>query len=485
MEKYIKNIIVLLKMRKKDFFVVFLGLLLLIILCTGGMAKDLPAIIIESEPINRVAPLELKIPADFKFKIRNNNVFEDNIELFTLLDIDFYPKGPWHFEGLSEKEFILNVDPKDNKVGLREISYFVKSSRLGNIEKKILIEVKPMSEILSINMPEDFTKDFTRLPVRIKNNEKTYFGDVKLKIVSEFLEKEEEIFIDREGGAEISLDLDQKTLKGLELKPYSFEFIFTFKTGEEWRQTLTSELKETVDLEINEIRTNNIWGQKINLEKTNNADFNQMIVTRHNMFGLTKLLTSFSKKPTYTKLEGLTNVAVWEETLEPSQKFELEIKNYYLILIYILIIIIAAILIPYIITKKRILIKKKVKKIKARGSDFVIRVTLRIKNKGKEAKNLTVVDFLPHLAKLHEDFQGMKPSKITHNSITWKIPKLGKKEEIFLSYIIYSKVEVMGKFIIPKASLSFKDKNKKTVIEKSNESFIYSEVPEIKKEQKQ
>ena len=61
------------------------------------------------------------------------------------------------------------------------------------------------------------------------------------------------------------------------------------------------------------------------------------------------------------------------------------------------------------------------------------------------------------MTQLYEKF-GIRPDHIDHATrrLLWRIPKLNAGEERIYSYVIYSKVRVIGRFELPAAMASFK-----------------------------
>ncbi|MCA9485915.1 MAG: hypothetical protein KC506_03665, partial [Nanoarchaeota archaeon] len=64
---------------------------------------------------------------------------------------------------------------------------------------------------------------------------------------------------------------------------------------------------------------------------------------------------------------------------------------------------------------------------------------------------------LPGMTKLFEKF-GKKPDKIdhAHRRLTWDLGDLDKGEVRIFSYIIYSKINIVGRLEIPAAHATFK-----------------------------
>ena len=92
----------------------------------------------------------------------------------------------------------------------------------------------------------------------------------------------------------------------------------------------------------------------------------------------------------------------------------------------------------------------------------------------KYLERIKIVDKIPHLVKLYERFGAIEPDKIDTNNrrIEWNIESLNKQEERIFTYIIYSKIGVVGRFELPEAKAVY-EKEGKVKHATSNRSFYY------------
>ena len=120
-------------------------------------------------------------------------------------------------------------------------------------------------------------------------------------------------------------------------------------------------------------------------------------------------------------------------------------------------------------------LRKKVTFVKTKGGQFALKVTVRVKAK-KFIERINIIDKLPPLVKLYERFGAVAPDKIdlTHKRLEWDIESLNKGEERIFSYIIYSKIGVVGRFELPNARIVYEKEGKVKKAE-SNRSFFINE----------
>ena len=143
------------------------------------------------------------------------------------------------------------------------------------------------------------------------------------------------------------------------------------------------------------------------------------------------------------------------------------------------IIIIILLITGLIIIIKRsietdLLLRKHVSFIKTKGGEFALKVRVHVKAK-KHADNIQIIDRLPGMTKLFERF-GSKPDKIdlATGRLFFNIPHLNAGEERVFSYIIFSKVAVVGRFELP-AAMAIYEKDGKTLEVNSNRAFFVSD----------
>ena len=86
--------------------------------------------------------------------------------------------------------------------------------------------------------------------------------------------------------------------------------------------------------------------------------------------------------------------------------------------------------------------------------------------------NIQIIDKLPEMTKLYEKF-GKMPNRIDHSTrrLFWDIPRLNKGEERVFSYILYSGLNIVGRFELPAATAVF-ERDGKTEEVYSNRAFF-------------
>ena len=94
----------------------------------------------------------------------------------------------------------------------------------------------------------------------------------------------------------------------------------------------------------------------------------------------------------------------------------------------------------------------------------------------QKVENVSLIDKIPAVVKVHENFETNKPDKIDtkNRRLQWNIGDLNPGEERVFNYIVYSKVGVVGKFSLPEALVVFEKDNEIHEVD-SNKVFFLSE----------
>ena len=97
-------------------------------------------------------------------------------------------------------------------------------------------------------------------------------------------------------------------------------------------------------------------------------------------------------------------------------------------------------------------------------------------------EKIKITDKLPQLVELYDKFGTITPDVIDmkHKKLEWSLNSLNSGESRVFSYIIYSKIGVVGKFELPNASAVYEKDGKIKQIT-SNKSFYVNEPKKISK----
>ena len=124
--------------------------------------------------------------------------------------------------------------------------------------------------------------------------------------------------------------------------------------------------------------------------------------------------------------------------------------------------------------RTQVVAHKSVVYVRTKGGQFALKVRLRVKARSA-VTGVQIIDRLPGMTKMYEKF-GIQPTKIdaATRRIFWNIDKLAAGEERVFSYILYSNLNIVGRFELPAAIVIFEHKGKIEEVH-SNRAFFVSE----------
>jgi len=158
----------------------------------------------------------------------------------------------------------------------------------------------------------------------------------------------------------------------------------------------------------------------------------------------------------------------YDISLAPGESTVIKYSISYVPLIIGLVLL--ALLVFWVYSRKKCLIHKKVLATKGADGKSLVKVSIAVKNKSYKAiHDLSVTDRVPASLKPVHKASAMRPDIIkqqgTHATMTWKIPKLGPREERIVSYYVTANVRLVGRVSLPPAEVSLKrGKRKDTYI---------------------
>ncbi len=395
---------------------------------------------ISSEAISNKFILSLNEPAKFELTIRNLGDTEE-FEIYSLAGIDIIPNEKITINSGETKKIKIIVTPQESlksRKGFLNFEYRIKDEK-NNIQK----------ETLTINIIE------------------------LLKINSAFFDFEEKTSFSGEEEKEFEIKLDKEKIK-------------TLSAGNFLLNTQIQVKKETAELEsiikfleqedIETIKNNEGWIIKrteISKKNLGNIKKKITITAKKNLFSY--LFTTFNIAPTKIEFSGLSRRYIWEKELIPNEEFNLIIKTNWFYPIIIILLITGLIVFIKKSIESDLILRKRVSFIKTKGGQFALKVSLKLKSKNFIEK-INIIDKLPPLVKLYERFGAIIPDKIDlkNKRLEWNVESLNKGEERIFTYIIYSKIGVVGRFELPSAKAIYEKEGKVKKTE-SNRSFFINE----------
>ena len=151
----------------------------------------------------------------------------------------------------------------------------------------------------------------------------------------------------------------------------------------------------------------------------------------------------------------------------------MNVRTNWLFPLLVIALIIAIVLLTNQYTRTNIVLKKRVSFVRAKGGEFALKVSVLV-NARKHVERVNVIDRLPPLVRLYERFGGETPTRVDEKNkkIEWNFERLEAGETRMISYIIYSKVGVMGKFALPRAAAVYEKEGEISEAESNIAYFV-------------
>ncbi len=436
----------------------FFSLVIIIFMFSVVSAANLDVKVIEKNEII-ITELE-KANATFKLEITNLENVDDEFQIYSLVSVGMYPK---EFFRINKGETItLDVSAVPfkeilrDKRGIYAFEYQIKGKKTGFYKGTLAIRLFDVKDAVSVSIA-DIPLNATKVKMTVTNKENITIKDLKITAKSEFFEFSKSFDLDGKETKviEIPIILEKKISAG----EYEAEITYELN-GKKSSNILLLQYLEASGISVSE-HTKGFIVKRTEITKTNEGNVPGVakIDIRKNI--LTRLFTIYSDKPTTSERNGIFVDYSWEKEIGVGESYTVNVTtNYTFPFIIILLVVVVGFLVSFLSTGK-LSVHKGVSFVRTKGGEFALKINLRVKAKGN-VKNIIISDRIPGHAKVFNKF-GIPPHRIDEHSrkIEWDIAHLNAGEERVFSYIIYSKINIVGSFELPAASVSFEHDGKR------------------------
>jgi len=415
----------------------------------------------------------------FDINITNKGA-PDTFEFYNLAGFSMSPTKVTIKSG-ETKEIQLQMSPigKISQRGYFTIPYFIRASDTSEVQKSFTFKIIELKEAFEIGSG-DVDPESQSIEIFIKNLEEVDFGNVNVKFSSAFFNIEQNFVIGPRETERVPIQLNQEDFKSLMAGFYTLGADVT-ALGKE---TNVEGVIKFVEKDIL-TTTKKDYGFLINtqiIKKTNegNAIATSETVIKKNL--ISRLFTSFSPTPDIVERDGFSVYYSWTRNINPGEALEIEVKTNWLFPFLLILFVVAIVALVRKNTATSVVLRKRVSFVRAKGGEFALKVSISAHSKHR-VERVNLVDRLPPLVSLHGQSSGEQPTKIDEKNrrIEWNFEKMEAGEVKVVSYIVYSKVGVVGKFALPSATAIF-EKDEKIQEVQSNMAFFIAEQRPIREE---
>jgi hypothetical protein len=311
------------------------------------------------------------------------------------------------------------------------------------------------------------------IEIFIKNTEKFDFGNMDVNFSSPFFNIQKSFYLGSKETKNFTVQLNPDDFRALIAGFYTL----TAKVSVEGEEASVEGVIKFVEKNI-VTTTKKEFGFLIStqiIEKKNagNTVERSETVIKKNI--ISRLFTSFNPEPDFVEREGGSVYYTWDQEIMPGETLEIIVKTNWIFPFLIILFVILIVILTKKYSETNLVLKKKVSFVKAKGGEFALKVSISI-NAKKYVERVNVIDRFPLLVEVYERFGGDQPSRIDKKNrrLEWNFEKLETGETRILSYIIYSKVGVLGKFALPTATAVY-EKDGEIHESESNRAFFVAE----------
>ena len=436
------------------------------------LATNLQVEQIESESL---IIIELDTSASFKLAITNNEEVSDSFKIYSLAGATIQPKENFLINSGVTREIEIEVIPhektKKDFRGYHALEYQIKGEDTGYFTDRLGLKIIELKDAIELDV-ENIRIEDTEAKIRITNLEKREFENIIVVAKSKFFEFSETLTFDDEEQFEFFVPIKKEDTKTLTANEYEIEVVIEFEDIKT-KKTETLKYLETGDISVYK-KVEGFILRKSTITKTNEGNLISVAEFETKKDVLSRLFTTYSEKPTSSQRNGLLVEYFWEKELLPGETSSITINTNYTMPFVFIFVIILVFLITKFLVRKDISLRKRVSFVKTKGGEFALKVKLRVRA-NKVVDKIDIVDKIPKIAKLYKNF-GAKPDKIDEKArkISWNIKRLNAGEERVFTYIIYSKINVLGRFELPSATAKY-EKNGKHEHTFSNKTYFSAE----------
>jgi hypothetical protein len=436
---------------------------------------------IKKEAISDVIISEFNEPAVFNLTITNQGA-RDIFEIYSLVSVDISPKVSFELSRGESKEITLKVKASETirkTPGPFPFVYKIKGENTGTQEDKLTINIVPLKDALQI-IPNNVNTDSETITLDIENLKTFDFGVINSNFSSVFFSHSESFSLGPLEKKSLIIDLDKEKLGTLMAGPFVLDAdMRIYDTNNHFESNI--KFVEKSGILSNEVEEG-IFIRRKEIEKTNEGNLPAVAEISIEKNILSRMFTTFSLPPSKTLKKGLTTNYTWVEELRPGESLKVIVRTNWVIPIVIIIACIIIVILWNIYLKSDLVLTKKISQVKTKGGEFALKVSINARAR-KHIQKINIIDKLPPIVKLYKRYGTISPDRIDEKNrrMEWNLESMNEGEERVLTYIIYSKIGVFGKFELPPAKAIY-EKQARIKETQSNEVFFVSEPGKIREE---
>jgi hypothetical protein len=450
------------------------------ILLMFGILQVVSAMQLEINPVsNDVAMIKgTTMPAVFSLNITNKDS-ANNFIFFDYFGSDIFPKGTVYIGGGESQIVKVGIYPRNDLKQMGRIIFdlYIKDQNGNQMTYPLMVNVVTMDDAFQVGA-EEFKPDSNNITVFIQNLINFNFEGAVVQFKSPFFNFEKKLTIAPYEKKSFEITINKDDFKELMAGYYTMTAVVN---AQNQKTTVQGKMKFAEKDIVTSSQDD--YGFIVNTKKIlkvneGNVLADTSMVIKKNV--ISRLFTSFSPEPNLVDRKGLVIYYTWEQQLKPGEQMSITVRTNWLLPLLAILLVIAIVIIAKQFTKKSLSLKKSVQFVNAKGGEFALKVSVIVSAR-KYVEKVHVMDRLPPLVKLHEKFGGEMPKKVDEKfgRLEWNFDKLQAGESRIISYIIYSKVGVLGKFALPTTTAVYEKEGEVHEAESNHAFFIADQLRKL------
>ena len=429
---------------------------------------------VQKNSSDEVMIIDLNKPAVFDLSVKNNGP-TDNFMIYTFFGSGSLPKEKFTVNsGQTKKiQFIVSPPYDVTRTGPVVFDYFIKGSDNSEYKSALNVKVINLNEAFEIGSA-DFDPESSSVEIYIKNKINFNFDNLNVKFSSNFFNLDKSFALASKETKKFEITLDKEQFKQLTAGFYTINSEIT-------TEGKTANVEGVMDFVgkksiTTEIEKYGFFVSTSIITKSNDGnlpEFAQIIIQKNI---ISRLFTSVNPQPDNVERNNSKIFYTWNRELKPGESLEIKTKTNWFLPLISIIFIIAIVIFVKEYTRTNLKLRKRVTFVKSKGGEFALKISLIVEAR-KQVENLLIVERIPPLLNLYKKVFGREaPTKIDEKmkKIEWQFKRLEAGEKRMITYIIYSKVGVVGKFALPR-TIGIYEREGKLHEASSNQAFFLTE----------
>jgi len=414
--------------------------------------------------------------ANFTLEITNNEKVQDDFQIYSLVGVSVFPKEFFSIPSKSTEEIEIEVLPHEEtraeSRGLYSFEYEIKGQLTGLYTGRLTLDILDLVDIFDVSISEISLEDKQAL-ITIENKKDFNFENLQIEISSEFFELSETLDLSSKESLDLKAEI-KDSVKTLAAGIYEADIVFKYLTSESQSSTSINYLEKAGTSSSEE--TFGLIVTKDVISKANEGNLRTRVVLKESKNLLSRLFTTFSETPGKTERSGFLVNYEWQKDLDPGEEISITVTTNWT---FPIILVILVLLVWWIVKRSisgPLSLQKRVSFVRSKGGEFALKIRLKAKARS-DVEDIKIKDHLPRLTKLYEKF-GTKPDRVDAQtrSIYWHVPRLKKGEERIFTYVIYSKINIVGRFELSAAIARFTKQGKTQEVRSNKTTFAREDV---------